>query len=55
MLSVQGHRDVYEQLPSRIVGKVDREVLRNAFDGNVVNSKMPDFVQFAQIAAHEVG
>lgn len=56
---VQGHQEVFDTLPSQVVGKVDHNVVqeeitkRKSLQGKGIDISSPTFVQFACLAADE--
>jgi 3-oxoacyl-(acyl-carrier-protein) synthase len=54
---VQEHAELFDSLPSKVVGKVDHRHIGDILDENKlrgVDSKSPAFIQFACLAASEV-
>jgi len=52
LVAVQSHQHLFDQVSSKVIGRVDRDA---ALSRDLsVNTKLPDFVKFAQIAAKEV-
>ena len=52
---VQGHQEAFDQLPSKVVGMVEKTLCQERYDAaDIIHNKLPKFVHFAQLAANEV-
>jgi hypothetical protein len=52
---MQGHQEAFDQLPSKVVGMVERTLCQGHYESaDIIHNKLPNFVHFAQLAANEV-